>query len=208
MAAPPTPSPQRADSQQIVNAVVAAAIELGPDAALAEIAERAGVGTASLHRYFPTVAAIFAEVSRQMYRTVLDQVREILSTPDPDLRSVVGKVCRVAFAGPNVSLEFRRKLNLDLPLTWSKGIAEAVYEELLVEITGWLRRNLPTPPADLEARVFVAFSCIRGAVLLSLLYPALAPSGDVLVEHLTAIVEQIVSGRDGYRDGLAALGRA
>lgn len=44
-------------------AVIAAAVELGPDTPLVLIAERAGVGIASLHRYFPTTAALFAEVS-------------------------------------------------------------------------------------------------------------------------------------------------
>lgn len=184
MDAPPIPSPQRADSQQIVAAVVAAAIELGPEAPLSEIADRAGVGTASLHRYFPTVASIFAEVSRQMYRTVLDQVRTILAKPGPDLRSKLREVCQTAFDGPGVSLDYRRKLNLDLPLSWSKGLAEEVYVEMLDEITTWLAAHLPDPPADLATRVFIAFSYLRGSVLVSLLYPALSPSQEILIDHL------------------------
>lgn len=185
---PPVPAPQRADSQQIVTAVIAAAIEIGPEATLAAIAERAGVGTASLHRYFPTIGAIFAEVSRQMYRTLLEQLRAVMADDEPDLRVVVSRVCRIAFDGPNVSLEYRRKLNLDLPLSWSKGIAEAVYQELLAELTAWLARRLPDPPADLASRVFVAFAYVRGCVLLSLLYPALAPPPEFLIEQLTDTV--------------------
>lgn len=197
---PPIPSPQRADSQQIVAAVVAAAIELGPDAPLSEIAERAGVGTASLHRYFPTVASIFAEVSRQMYRTVLEQVRAILAKPDQDLRSALREVCQTAFDGPGVSLDYRRKLNLDLPLSWSKGLAEAVYVEMLDEITTWLAGQLPDPPADLSTRVFVAFSYVRGSVLVSLLYPALSPSREVLIHHLVETLMQVLSRSSSSAD--------
>lgn len=47
---PPEPEARRADSRQIVHSVITAAIELGPNATIAMIAERAGVGAASLHR--------------------------------------------------------------------------------------------------------------------------------------------------------------
>jgi len=192
---PPAPSPQRADSQQIVQAIIAAASELGPEATLATIAERAGVGTASLHRYFPTVGAIFAEVSREMYRTLLAQIREILATAEPELRTVVRRVCRVALDGPNVSLEYRRRLNLDLPLSWSKGLAEAVYQEVLGELTDWLARHLADPPADLASRVFVAFAYVRGCVLISLLYPALAPATEFMLDQLVETVMMTLTRR-------------
>ncbi|MEZ4404700.1 MAG: TetR/AcrR family transcriptional regulator [Kofleriaceae bacterium] len=188
-----------------MDAIVAAAIELGPDAPMAEIAARAGVGTASLHRYFPTVASIFAEVSRQMYRTVLGQIRVILADDAADLRVVVRRLCRVAFDGPNVSIAFRQKLNLDLPLSWSKGIAEAVYQQLLDEFTAWLARHLAAPPDDLGARVFVAFAYFRGSVLMSLLYPALAPSDGVLIDHLAESVVQLLT-RPAGGDAAIAVG--
>ena len=190
---PPGPAPQRADSQRIVAAALAAAVELGPDATLAQVADRAGIGLASLHRYFPTTAAIFAEISRQMYRTLLVQVREILGGEDRDLRSVVGKICRIAFDGPNVSPEYRRRLNLEIPLSWSKTTAEAVYQEVFGEVEAWLASNLAAPPADLSARVFLAFAAIRGAVLMTLLYPALAPSTEVMRAHLTDTVVALLT---------------
>lgn len=193
--APPIPAPHRADSQQIVHAIVAAAMELGPETSLAAIADRAGVGMASLHRYFPTVGSIYAEVSRQMYRTVLTQIRVVLADAEaqPDLRAVVHRICLIAFDGPNVSLDYRRKLNLDLPLIWSKGIAEVVYQEMLAEISDWLGRHLVDPPADLASRVFIAFAYLRGSVLLSLLYPDLAPPRETMIEHLTNTVVQTIS---------------
>ena len=166
---------KRADSERIVEAILAAAIELGPDASIAAIAERAGVGRASLHRYFPTTMAIFAEVSRQMYRTLLEQVRVVTRRPDLDVRRVVEEVVAIALEGPKVSLAYRRRLNLEIPLDWSRETAEAIYAEVLGELAAYVRRNDPAPPVDLEQRIFVAFASVRGVVLVSLLFPDLAP---------------------------------
>ena len=184
---PPIPAPARADSRSIVEAVIDAAIELGPDATMAEIADRAGVGAASLHRYFPTTTSIYAEVSRQMYRNLKEQIRETLEGTD-DALAAVHRVIGLAFGGPNVSLDYRRRLNLDIPLSWSKPTAEGVYKELLDEMTTWLVAHHPHPPADLSARVFGAFAMIRGAVLMLLLYPELAPPSELTIEHLTESV--------------------
>lgn len=191
---PPEPAAQRADSEQIVAAILAAAIELGPDATLASVAERAGVGKASLHRYFPTVTAIFAEVSRTTYRTLLDQVREITHRPGLDLRQVVEEVCAVALRGPNVSLAYRRRMNLEIPLAWSKDAAEEIYAAVLAELAGWVERNVAEPPADLAQRIFVAFASVRGVVLVSLLFPDLAPPMDELAPHVVDLVVHSLCG--------------
>ncbi len=181
---PPEPAPTRADSQLIVAAVLDAAVELGPDATLAAIAAHAGVGVASLHRYFPTTGALFAEIFRQTYRTLVTQVRAILSDGDRDLHSVARRLCELAFVGPNLSLAYRRRLNLDIPPAWARDSAAAAYREVFADLTAWLSETLPAPPADLPARVFMAFAAIRGAVLMSLLYPELAPPPEVMSAHL------------------------
>lgn len=182
-------------------AIVAAAIELGPDATLAAIAQRAGVGTASLHRYFPTTNAIFAEVSRQMFRTLVDQVRALTARPDVALRDLVGAVCGAALQGPNVSLEYRRRLNLDIPLSWSQVTAEEAYEELIDELVAWYVRNLPNPPSDLRMRIFVAFASVRGVVLVSLLFPRLAPANEEMVHHLTDTIVRSLRANDAGVEG-------
>ncbi len=190
---PPEPAPSRADSKEIVDAVLAAAVELGPDATLTAIAARAGVGVASLHRYFPTTAALFAEISRQTYRTLVLQIREILRDDDRELRSVTRRLCEVAFVGPNLSPAYRRRLNLEIPLAWASDTAAAAYREVFADLTAWLREVLPTPPPDLADRVFMAFATIRGAVLMSLLYPELAPAPATMSTRLTdAIVALLV----------------
>ena len=181
---PPLPSAQRADSEQIVAAVIAAAIELGPQATLAAIAAKAGVGAASLHRYFPTTAAIFAEVSRQSYRTLLEQIRALTNREDLELYAMVKLVCQAAIDGPGLSLEHRRRLNLELPLAWTTSTAEQVYAEVLEAAAGWIRKHVQPPPQDLEARVFVAFANIRGAVLMMLMFPSIAPPREALLPAL------------------------
>jgi AcrR family transcriptional regulator len=198
---PPAPAARRSDSQQIVSAVITAAMELGPDTTLTLIAERAGVGIASLHRYFPTSAALFAEVSREMYRTLIRQVREITSRTDLDVTQAIVEVCRVVITEPRLSIEHRRRLSFDVPLEWSREVAEAAYREVLDEVITWLARRLPERPRDLEDRVFVAFAAVRGAVMVALLFPDLAPSEDRLVAQVARFVTQAIDPADaGRRD--------
>lgn len=187
---PPEPAPRRSDSQQIVAAVIVAAMELGPDASLAAIAERAGVGLASLHRYFPTTAALFAEVSREMYRTLIDQVKGIVARTDLSVVEAVTQVCHVVISEPRLPIEHRRRLNFDVPLAWSRQVAEAAYREVLGEVKAWLERNLPSVPPDLDERLFVAFAAVRGAVLVGLMFPDLAPPEDRLVAQVASFVSQ------------------
>ena len=165
--------------------MIAAAIELGPQATLAAIAAKAGVGAASLHRYFPTTAAIFAEVSRQGYRTLLEQIRALTNREDLELYEMVKLVCQAAIDGPGLSLEHRRRLNLELPLAWTTSTAEQVYGEVLEAAAAWIRTHVRPAPRDLEARVFVAFANIRGAVLMMLMFPSLAPAREALLPALT-----------------------
>jgi len=171
-----------------VSAVVGAAIELGPDASLALIAERAGVGIASLHRYFPTTAALFAEVSREMYRTLVRQVREITARTDLTVSQAIADICRVVITEPRLSVAHRRRLSFDVPLEWSRDVAETAYREILQEVVTWLAGRLPDAPPDLEDRVFVAFAAVRGAVLVSLLFPDLGPTEDQLIVQVSRCV--------------------
>ena len=178
-----------------MRSVVAAAIELGPQATLASIAERAGVGAASLHRYFPTTAALFAEVSREMYRTLLVQIRELTSQSGLDARTMVREVCRAALTGPGLSFEHRRRLNLEIPVSWLIATVEPVYQEVLEELTRWCQKNLPDPPPDLSSRMFVALGAVRGTVLMTLFFPNLAPPIETLLPVVSETVYQALTNR-------------
>ena len=182
----PAPDPKRADSQEIVESILTAAIALGPDATTNAIAERAGVGIASLYRYFPSPVAIFAEISRRMHRQFLEQLRAITVRPELSLAGAIREVCRIAVETPGVPVAMRQRLNLDVPLSWTKDSADDTYKTALDAATEWLRHHLAAPPADLGERVFVAFSAIRGAVLMAMLYPELAPPSEELIDQLAA----------------------
>ena len=81
---------------------MAATIELGdPDASVNAIAERAGVGIASLYRYFPSKSAIHAEISRRLQRDFLSQVRAILAQP-VSLEAAIEACCRAAVIVPHI----------------------------------------------------------------------------------------------------------
>ena len=182
---PPAPNPKRSDSQAIVESIIAAALELAsPDVTMNEIAERAGVGIASLYRYFPNRTAIYAEISRRLLRKFQSQLQVILADSDQDLQAAVTEVCRAVVVGPEVSPEVRRSLNLLVPFSWSAQSADDVFRTALLGITAWLEHKLEEPPADLAQRVFVAFASARGAMNMSTIYPDLAPSHEALIRHM------------------------
>lgn len=185
LAPPPGPSPSRRDSSEIVEAVVAAALAIGdPQTSVNTIAARAGVGVASLYRYFPSKTTIYAEISRRLQRDFLRRLREVLATPGLTVPEAVRACCALAVDVPGVSRDLRRSLNLAVPLSWSEETANAAFSASVAEIVAWLGARLVSPPADLQERVFVAFAAARGLVMMSRLLPDLAPTDDVLVDRM------------------------
>ena len=89
LAPPQAPAPSRPESTAIVDALVAAALELGPDASVNAIAERAGVGVASLYRYFPSKASILAELARRAQHDALTRIQEVLAANPTISRPVI-----------------------------------------------------------------------------------------------------------------------
>jgi AcrR family transcriptional regulator len=77
----------RADAERNRLALVAAAREVfgerGLDAALDEIARRAGVGNATLYRRFPSRHELVAAVFAQTLHDVLEMMRRAAAEPDP-----------------------------------------------------------------------------------------------------------------------------
>jgi AcrR family transcriptional regulator len=192
----PAPKPSREDSRHIVEAIVGAVMDLAdPEATMETIASRAGVGVASIYRYFPNRGAIYAEISRRLHRRFLAQLREELAVPSRDLATMVVAVCRVVVQGPAVSRELRRSLNGAVPMSWSQESASEVYGVAMAEIAVWLQGNLPEPPADLEQRVFVAFSGVRGAIMMAMLFPERAPPDEKLIALMAGGVLGVLASR-------------
>ncbi|MEZ4359430.1 MAG: TetR/AcrR family transcriptional regulator [Kofleriaceae bacterium] len=177
---PPAPAPGRRDSEAIVQAILDAALGLPPDVAMVTIAKRAGVGEASLYRYFPTQGALHAELTRRFQRQFRDAVKQITETPSLSIEEGIRSICQVGLMLPK---EWRRIADLVVPFSWSESHAVEVYGEVLELITAWAARRLPDPPPDLPDRVFIAFASVRGIMIISSMMPARAPNDARLFEH-------------------------
>ncbi len=79
--------PRRADAARNYDQLVAAASEAfardGADASLEEIARRAGVGSATLHRHFPSRQALLNAVFHDRVEVLCRQARELAGGSDP-----------------------------------------------------------------------------------------------------------------------------
>ena len=77
----------RADAERnrirLMEVAKAAFTELGPDAALEEIARRADVGIGTLYRHFPTRDALLAEVYRHAVEQLAEAAEELSETHAP-----------------------------------------------------------------------------------------------------------------------------
>ena len=106
----PHSSGRRADAQRNRDRVVAAAgvviAESGAGASLEEIARRAGVGSATLHRHFPRRAELLEAVLRDRVQALCDQAEDLLTVPDAGaalvtwLRAVVTHAATARGLGP------------------------------------------------------------------------------------------------------------
>ncbi|MFI0421221.1 TetR/AcrR family transcriptional regulator [Spongiactinospora sp. 9N601] len=78
--------PRRADARRNYDRIVAAAeaeiARHGADASLEEIARRAGVGSATLHRHFPSRQALLEAVFHDRVEVLCAQAREMRERPD------------------------------------------------------------------------------------------------------------------------------
>jgi AcrR family transcriptional regulator len=188
----PEPNPTRSDSVAIVDAVVRAVVELDDvDASMNAIAVRAGVGVASLYRYFPNKPAIYAELSRRLQRDFAARLRAVLDAAHTVVDAIEG-CCRLSVFVPGLSPTLRRALNLSVPLSWSQDNASATFRAAIVEMTSWLAGRMSPVPPDLEDRVFVAFSAGRGLVMISRLLPEQAPDDEALVVHMVRVARAAI----------------
>ena len=77
----------RADAQRnrarLVSVASEVVAEQGAEASLEEIARRAGVGSATLHRHFPSRLALLDAVFAERVATLCDHAAELLDAQDP-----------------------------------------------------------------------------------------------------------------------------
>lgn len=181
----PRKRPTRSDSRAIVDAVIEATSELPAEkVSMRILAERAGVGVASIYRYFPTKQAIYAEISRRLLERFVADVDQILAS-DPPIDQAIRRICAAAVTGQGANMSMRRTLNLDVPPAWTHDASSSAFTSVLTRLAGFAARKFNPPLPDLQARVFGAFASLRGQLLFWILYPQTAPNPERLVDELT-----------------------
>ncbi|MBO2464350.1 TetR/AcrR family transcriptional regulator [Actinomadura violacea] len=82
------PRPMRADArrnyERLISTARAAFMEHGTNASLDDIARRAGVGSGTLYRHFPTRDDLLHAVLRERIEGLLAHAAEAMREPDPD----------------------------------------------------------------------------------------------------------------------------
>ncbi len=184
-------TPQRSDSIEIVDAILQAAADLAPNGidqvSTNQIAKRAGVGVASVYRYFGDKQSIFAAIAQRRNSELVGELRDILDEESDPERGIRRSV-RLFLRGGDKDVALRRLLNLDIPYRWCVDQDRAAHEVALGAFAEWLRRILDPIPADLEHRVFLAFGTVRGVVQLRWIDPPESLDDAELVDWLTHAV--------------------
>lgn len=96
------PRPLRADARRNRDRILAAAEKTlardGVEASLEEIARRAGVGSATLHRHFPSRRALLDAVFHDRVRGLAVRAQELADAPDPGAALVTWLRALAAYA--------------------------------------------------------------------------------------------------------------
>jgi AcrR family transcriptional regulator len=104
----PLSRPMRADAQRNYDRILAAAgaaiARDGADASLEKIARRAGVGSATLHRHFPSRQALLEAVFRAKVEALCHKARSLTTDPDPGVALVTWLRAVVEHAASNRGL--------------------------------------------------------------------------------------------------------
>lgn len=96
----------RRNRERLVVAAGAVIAESGADASLEEIARRAGVGSATLHRHFPSRAGLLEVVLRDRVHALCARAEDLLTAPNAGaalvtwLQAVVAHAAAVRGLGP------------------------------------------------------------------------------------------------------------
>jgi AcrR family transcriptional regulator len=72
----------RRNYERLLDAAKAAFAEHGTDAPLDDIAKRAGVGSGTLYRHFPTRVDLIEAVFRLQLQSIVDHATELMTVPD------------------------------------------------------------------------------------------------------------------------------
>lgn len=177
-----------------MEAIIAAATELLQTGGLESfttnhIAERAGVGVASVYRYFANKEAIIAEIDHRNRRENAEQMKAALALLEKNFVDALRGMLRhfLDVSGPRGRL--RRTVVSEVPLSWVAPNAASTLESLIVACTGSMKKLHPTVPVpEIRRRLHVAFHAVQGVAIGQLVFPL----ADLDLEAAVSLVEPMV----------------
>lgn len=187
--------PSRRDSREVFESIVTAATEIlasqGMDAMTTNrVAERAGVGIASVYRYFKDKAAIIAEIDLRNRQANAAQLVALIESNGPDVAGIVRACLRFFLDARDARSNVRRALMTEVPLSWIAAPARAHWSKVLGMATGAVASARPDLSRDeIERRVFVALHAIQGVVQGQLVFPTI----ELELDDAVAQVERLIT---------------
>ena len=130
----------RRNRERLVSVASEVVAEQGAAASLEEIARRAGVGSATLHRHFPSRHALLDAVFAERVATLCSTGESLLASPDPDaaLMTWLREVTRHAAE------------NRGLGASLLKGTGESSHERILSTAVALTRKAQKTGAVTLS----------------------------------------------------------
>jgi len=144
--------PRRADARRnydrLLDAAREAVAQHGADTSLDDIARRAGVGSGTLYRHFPTRAALLEAVFHEQIDALRAQATAHLDDPDPAaaLGAWLEAVLRHSIRNRGMAASLRTALQAEGgDLTWCFQTMQGSAERLLTraQAAGQLRQEIP-----------------------------------------------------------------
>lgn len=182
----------------MVEAIVEAATALLEDSGLEgfttnHVAERAGVGVASVYRYFADKEAIIAEIDGRNRRENAEQLTKALAMAEHDFAAALRGMLRhfLDTSGPRGRL--RRILVSEVPLAWVAPNANATLTALIGTFTATLTKLRPDlSEAEIRRRLHVAFHAVQGVAVGQLVFPIEELDLETAVKMMEPIVTAIM----------------
>jgi len=186
--------PSRRDSKAIVEAILGAARSLLQEGGVEsfttnQIAARAGVGVASVYRYFADKEAIIAEMDLRNRLENAERLGVAIAAFPHDFPGAIRELLRhfLDTSGPRGRL--RRTVVSQVPLSWVASNASATTASLLEDCTAALialRPDLGVP--EVRRRVHVVFHAVQGVAIGQLMFSI----AELELDDAVALMERMV----------------
>lgn len=173
----PRRQPVRETSQEIVEAIIAASMELIAETGDIEslttnhVAIRAGVSVGSLYRYFPDKETIVAEIDLRLRREAASRLMGALTSFGDDLTGALERSVLAFLDTPDDRRQVRRALMRSIPLRWTEHNVAQIWASLVPPAAVALRRLIAgLDEAEARRRIQIALHAVQGIAFASVLW--------------------------------------